>query len=120
MYRGAHTEVAGRRSRLCWNGSRRHTLSFFARNECDTGFTRVRDPFDGPQGSTPCYVVVTRGETIMGIAPLRRSLDLAPIGNGRIAALVDTAGRIVWWCFPRFDGDPVFCALLANGAEKGF
>ena len=30
------------------------------------------------------------------------------------------AGRLVWWCFPRFDGDPVFCRLVAGGEEKGF
>ncbi len=47
-------------------------------------------------------------------------LDLAVIGNGRTAALVDPAARIVWWCFPRFDGDPVFCRLLAGEEEKGF
>jgi GH15 family glucan-1,4-alpha-glucosidase len=47
-------------------------------------------------------------------------LDLAVIGNGRTAALVDPAARIVWWCFPRFDGDPVFCRLLAGAEEKGF
>ena len=29
-------------------------------------------------------------------------------------------GRIVWWCFPRYDGDPVFCRLLAGDEEKGF
>ncbi|MBL3421861.1 glycoside hydrolase family 15 protein, partial [Klebsiella pneumoniae] len=27
---------------------------------------------------------------------------------------------IVWWCFPRFDGDPVFSRLLAGDEEKGF
>ena len=48
------------------------------------------------------------------------ALDLAPIGNGRTAALIDTAGRIVWWCFPRFDSDPVFCRLLSGAEEKGF
>ena len=47
-------------------------------------------------------------------------LDLAVIGNGRTAALLDTQGRLVWWCFPRFDGDPVFCRLLAGDEEKGF
>ncbi len=47
-------------------------------------------------------------------------LDLAVIGNGRTAALVDPSARIVWWCFPRFDGDPVFCRLLAGDEEKGF
>jgi GH15 family glucan-1,4-alpha-glucosidase len=48
------------------------------------------------------------------------NLDLAPIGNGRIAALVDTQGRIVWWCFPRLDCDPVFSRLVAGDEEKGF
>ena len=47
-------------------------------------------------------------------------LDLALIGNCRVAALVDTSARIVWWCFPRFDGDPVFCRLLSGDEEKGF
>jgi len=47
-------------------------------------------------------------------------LDLAVIGNGRTAALVDPSSRIVWWCFPRFDSDPVFCRLLAGDEEKGF
>jgi GH15 family glucan-1,4-alpha-glucosidase len=47
-------------------------------------------------------------------------LDLAVIGNGCVAALVNTQGQIVWWCFPRFDGDPVFCRLIAGDEEKGF
>jgi GH15 family glucan-1,4-alpha-glucosidase len=47
-------------------------------------------------------------------------LDLALIGNGRTAALVDPSAKIVWWCFPRFDSDPVFCRLLAGDEEKGF
>jgi GH15 family glucan-1,4-alpha-glucosidase len=47
-------------------------------------------------------------------------LDLALIGNGRTAALVDPQSRIVWWCFPSFDGDPIFCRLLAGGEEKGY
>ena len=47
-------------------------------------------------------------------------LDLAVIGNGRTAALVDPHSRIVWWCFPRFDGDPIFCRLVAGDEEKGF
>jgi GH15 family glucan-1,4-alpha-glucosidase len=49
-----------------------------------------------------------------------RALDLALIGNCRIAALLDGNGRIVWWCFPRFDADPVFSRLLAGSEEKGF
>jgi len=47
-------------------------------------------------------------------------LDFAVVGNGRIAALTNGHGRIVWLCFPRFDGDPVFSRLLAGGEEKGF
>jgi hypothetical protein len=43
--------------------------------------------------------------------------DLAVIGNGRIAALVNTDGQLVWWCFPRLDGDPVFCRLVAGDEE---
>ena len=40
------------------------------------------------------------------------TLDLALLGNGRIAMLVDAVGAVVWGCFPQIDGDPVFCALL--------
>jgi GH15 family glucan-1,4-alpha-glucosidase len=47
-------------------------------------------------------------------------LDLAVIGNGRTAALLDPSARIVWWCLPRYDGDPVFCRLLAGEEDKGF
>ena len=47
-------------------------------------------------------------------------LDLAVIGNGRTAALVDPSARIVWWCYPRFDGDPIFSRLVAGDEEKGF
>ncbi|MBI3701604.1 MAG: glycoside hydrolase family 15 protein [Afipia sp.] len=47
-------------------------------------------------------------------------LDLAVIGNCRTAALIDPTSRIVWWCFPRFDADPVFSRLLAGDEEKGF
>ncbi len=49
-----------------------------------------------------------------------RDLDLAVIGNGRTAALVDPTSRLVWWCFPRFDSDPIFCRLLAGDEDKGF
>ena len=44
-------------------------------------------------------------------------LDLGVIGNSVVAALVDRVGRIVWMCYPRLDGDPVFCGLL-DGDEK--
>ena len=52
--------------------------------------------------------------------PRRSALDLAVIGNCRTAALLDSGGRLVWWCFPRFDSDPVFSRLLAGDDEKGF
>jgi GH15 family glucan-1,4-alpha-glucosidase len=45
------------------------------------------------------------------------SLNLGMIGNCAISALIDGHGRIVWACFPRFDGDPVFHGLL--GAPDG-
>ena len=55
-------------------------------------------------------------------SPVNANLDLALVGNGRIGVLIDGRARIVWGCFPRFDGDPVFCALLDQapvGAERG-
>lgn len=45
------------------------------------------------------------------------SLDLALIGNCTVSALIDRHGDIVWCCMPRFDGEPVFHALL--GAPSG-
>ncbi|MBI4985039.1 MAG: glycoside hydrolase family 15 protein [Rhodocyclales bacterium] len=45
------------------------------------------------------------------------NLDLALIGNCTVGALVDARADIVWSCFPRFDGDPVFCSLLRE--ERG-
>lgn len=50
------------------------------------------------------------------------SLNLAAIGNCQISALLDDKGRIVWFCAPRLDGDPVFSALLSgqNEPEHGF
>ena len=42
------------------------------------------------------------------------NLDLWPIGNCQVSALVDRAGRFVWGCVPRVDGDPLFSALLGG------
>ncbi|AHE56226.1 glycoside hydrolase family 15 protein [Sphingomonas sanxanigenens] len=47
------------------------------------------------------------------------NLDLWPIGNCQVSALVDSAGSFVWGCVPRVDGDPLFSALLGNTQEKG-
>lgn len=40
------------------------------------------------------------------------NLNLSPIGNCGYSALIDRKGSIVWSCFPRFDGDPIFCSLV--------
>jgi len=48
------------------------------------------------------------------------ALELGLIGNCRVAALVDPRGRMVWWCYPHFDGDPVFSRLLSGEREDGF
>jgi GH15 family glucan-1,4-alpha-glucosidase len=48
------------------------------------------------------------------------TLDLALIGNCTVGALVDRNGTIVWACFPRFDGDPLFCSLLRDQEDYGF
>lgn len=48
--------------------------------------------------------------------PMTPDLDLWPIGNCQVSALVDRTGRFVWGCVPRVDGDPVFSALLGGEA----
>lgn len=42
------------------------------------------------------------------------NLELWPVGNCQVTALVDESGAFVWGCIPRVDGDPVFSALLNN------
>jgi GH15 family glucan-1,4-alpha-glucosidase len=49
-----------------------------------------------------------------------KTLDLALIGNCNIGALVDARATINWGCFPRLDGDPVFCSLLKDTDDYGF
>ncbi len=49
--------------------------------------------------------------------PLKPDLELWPIGNCQISALIDDQGALVWGCIPRVDGDPVFCSLL-NGENR--
>lgn len=51
----------------------------------------------------------------------RPCLNLAPIGNCAISALIDRRGRYVWACAPRVDGDPVFSALMnGDDPDHGF
>lgn len=40
------------------------------------------------------------------------TLDLGFVGNCTFGALINQQGTVVWSCLPRFDGDPVFAALL--------
>ncbi len=47
---------------------------------------------------------------------MSQNLELFPIGNCAASALIDDAGRYVWACAPRVDGDPFFSALL-SGAD---
>lgn len=47
------------------------------------------------------------------------TMDLWPIGNCQVSALVDRAGRFVWGCLPRVDGDPAFCSLLDDNPPAG-
>src|SRR3569833_1863880 len=56
---------------------------------------------------------------------MQRNLDLWPIGNCQVSALIDRAGTIVWGCVPRVDGEPVFSTLLDTAepdspADTGF
>ena len=51
------------------------------------------------------------------------TLDLALIGNCSIGALINARADVVWACFPRFDGDAMFCSLLRERdgeADYGF
>jgi GH15 family glucan-1,4-alpha-glucosidase len=41
-----------------------------------------------------------------------KDLNLWPIGNCQVSALIDARGAFVWGCAPAVDGDPLFCSLL--------
>ena len=49
--------------------------------------------------------------------PADPSLNVGVIGNCSFSALIDARGRVVWSCLPRFDGEPVFNALLHTGED---
>jgi GH15 family glucan-1,4-alpha-glucosidase len=44
-------------------------------------------------------------------------LNLWPIGNCQVSALIDSEAGLVWGCAPQVDGDPLFCALLSPLGE---
>jgi len=54
----------------------------------------------------------------------KTSLELSCVGNCTCSALIDQKGTVVWFCLPRFDGDPVFCSLLktntGSSSDTGF
>lgn len=47
------------------------------------------------------------------------NLELGLIGNCQISALITRTADIVWGCFPRLDGDPVFSRLI-DSDDRGF
>ena len=47
------------------------------------------------------------------------NLNLWPIGNCQVSALVDERAGFVWACQPRVDGDPLFCGLLDPKGDEG-
>ena len=49
--------------------------------------------------------------------PEAASLSLGVIGNCAFNALIDQRARIVWCCLPRFDGEPIFDALINTGED---
>ena len=50
-------------------------------------------------------------------APSARLADVGVVGNGQITALVRADGGVPWCCWPRPDGDPIFCGLLSPGKK---
>src|SRR3546814_1399877 len=55
----------------------------------------------------------------LGGRPMTATLDLWPIGNCQVSALIDRSGRFVWGCTPRVDGAPAFCSLLDDEPPAG-
>jgi GH15 family glucan-1,4-alpha-glucosidase len=47
------------------------------------------------------------------------TLALGAVGNAQVAALVDMRARVVWFCHPRLDSDPVFGALVDGDGPDG-
>ncbi len=47
------------------------------------------------------------------------TLECGVVGNCAFSAMIDRMGSVSWCCLPRFDGDPVFNALLDPSANAG-
>ncbi|HEY8052715.1 MAG TPA: glycoside hydrolase family 15 protein [Steroidobacteraceae bacterium] len=43
--------------------------------------------------------------------------DVGVVGNGQITALVRADGSVPWCCWPRPDGNPIFCGLLSPPSQ---
>lgn len=48
----------------------------------------------------------------------QQNLEMGLIGNCSIGVLVNEEAEINWACFPRFDGDPLFCSLLKTQSPE--
>jgi GH15 family glucan-1,4-alpha-glucosidase len=74
----------------------------------------------GPDERAPVNAAAATASRPRGFAaPAEPSLNVGVVGNCAYSALVDAQGRVVWCCLPRFDGDPVFNALLHTGENAG-
>jgi len=62
--------------------------------------------------ATDTAVAKTRG-------PRAALADVGIVGNGQITALVRADGSLPWCCWPRPDGDPIFCGLLRREPAPG-
>jgi hypothetical protein len=61
--------------------------------------------------------VVARPVSAPAPAPSAKLADVGMVGNGQITALVRADGGVPWCCWPRPDGDPIFCGLLSPGKK---
>ena len=101
------------------HGRGRRRMRIFGRAQAPARRGRVRSPGAVRAWLAPSLTAARPHERAEDAAR-PQPLDLALIGNSCVAALVDRQARLVWWCFPRFDGDPVFSRLLTGDVEKGF